>query len=48
MGESEADKSCLLRIGPINRDLRDIVDFVDVFPFFKPQSHKVHKARTAP
>jgi len=36
MGESEADKSCLLRIAPIHRDLRDIVDFVDL-SFFEPQ-----------
>ncbi|MGM0382353.1 MAG: hypothetical protein ACQEQO_02495, partial [Thermodesulfobacteriota bacterium] len=28
-----ADKSCPLRIAPINRDLRDMVDFVDLFPF---------------
>ncbi|MGM0384028.1 MAG: hypothetical protein ACQEQO_11115, partial [Thermodesulfobacteriota bacterium] len=29
----EADKFCTLCIAPINRGLRDIVDFVDLFPF---------------
>ncbi|MFO8162910.1 MAG: hypothetical protein R6T98_00060 [Desulfatiglandales bacterium] len=35
----EPDKFCTLRIAPINRDLRDIVDFIDVFPFLN------HKAQ---
>jgi hypothetical protein len=30
---------CSLRIAPINRDLRDIVDFVDLLPFFEPRLH---------
>ncbi|MGM0383162.1 MAG: hypothetical protein ACQEQO_06710, partial [Thermodesulfobacteriota bacterium] len=38
MGEPARDKFWPLRIAPINRDLRDIVDFVDLFPFL---NHKV-------
>jgi len=32
---------CSIRIAPINRDLRDMVDIVDVFPF-------LNKAQRAP
>jgi hypothetical protein len=36
----EADKFCPLRIASLNRDLRDIVDFVDVFPFLNHEDTK--------
>jgi len=36
---------CSLRIAPINRDLRDIVDFVDLFPFLNHKGTKSTKER---
>jgi hypothetical protein len=41
----EAGKSCTIRIALINWDLRDMVDFVDLFTLFEPRSHKVHKEK---
>jgi hypothetical protein len=40
MSPPEVDKFCSIRIAPINRDLRDMVDFVDLFPFLNHKDAK--------